>query len=720
MDNNNSFSKFIALSLFLLVFQMSFSQMTPRQVRNFVETASEQELLIQHSTYTIEGYLFNADIIADKLVSLKPENGNYLYRKAYTLMEVHHDYEGAIVMLEKAMKEVNNNYDIFSTNETSAPSDVYFHLGVCYHRTEQIEKAEQNYEKFIAESKKKSELIPKANLGLLQCAEAKKWMAEPSKVALKNVGSQIDTPSPEYSPVVSLDGSALYFTSRRNWEDGSASGDNDYVQQLPPEDVYVSYLDFEDNWTEPRRLNFCSPTRNEATSAVSTDERRVYLYLDSTGGGDIFYTDFYKADFREIAQLENSKVNTKYWETHCMVSSDNRMLFFVSERPDGLGGRDIYYCTKQEDETWSNPINMGPNVNSSYDEDAPFISIDNKILYYSSNGNKSIGGFDIMQAKLNDDGTWTKGENLGYPFNSTCDDIFYTTTVDGLKGYMTSDRKGSFGEKDIYEIENDYLGVQNMAVLQGKIKRIDGNALSQEVVVVVDINCLSCNLQESRSIFPRVRDGFYISGLEPCKEYYINYRNVTDSFTIHTDTFTTACDTGFQLVEMVLLVNPDFTVYEPVVDMANKVPEPLPQIKPQPDLNPLPDPVTGEKKFGDLDFKQYLGFNKNKLLPTEGELKYFLNRIERQLDAGREEITIRIYASASTVPTQSFPSNEALAKKRASNVEEALKEYFAPTKYKSKVKFEIVEAIVQGPEYTGDLENEEKYGPYQYVALYTK
>lgn len=708
---------------------MSMAQLTPRQVRNFVKEASEQEMLVQHSTYLIEGYLFNSDIIADKLLELKPENGNYQYRKAFTLMEVHKDYEGAIKLYEKAAVDVSNKYDIFSTKETSAPTDVYFHLGSCYHLNEQIEKAEEYYQKFIDDSKRRSELIEIAELRLLQCIEAKKFMADPVKIKLKNVGGAINTRAPEFSPVVSLDGSALYFTSRRLWEDGSASGDNDYVRQLPPEDVYVSYLDFDSRWTSPTRLGFCSPTRNEATSAVSTDERKLFLYMDSTGGGDIYTTDFDKASFNEIEKLDNAKVNTEYWETHCMVSNDKQKMFFVSDRPGGLGGRDIYFCVLLPDNSWSDPINMGPGVNTKYDEDSPFISIENKTLYYSSNGAQSIGGFDVMKAQLNDDGTWNEGVNLGYPFNSTNDDIFYTTTVDGLKGYMTSHRKDGFGEKDIYEIQNEYLGVQNVAVLQGKITSVDNQPLSQEKVVVVDVNCLDCTEQEYRRLFPRVRDGFYLSGLEPCKEYRVDYQNLTDSVTIFSDKFTTACDTGFQLVEMVLMVNPDFTLYEPVVEVEEpKIEEPelvvveavIETLKVDEPIVEVPVETPVVKKFADLDFKQYLGFNKNRLSTNNGELGAFLKKIERQLNEGREEITIRIYASASTVPTQSFKSNEALADKRASNVVDALTSHFAKSKHKAKVKFEIVEAIVQGPEYSGDLENEEKYGPFQYVALYTK
>ncbi|MCE2743343.1 MAG: hypothetical protein LW701_07235 [Fluviicola sp.] len=152
------------------------------------------------------------------------------------------------------------------------------------------------------------------------------------------------------------------------------------------------------------------------------------------------------------------------------MTTDGLNMYFVSDRPGGLGGRDIYRVVKMPDGSWSLPQNLGPNINTSSDEDSPFIASDNKTLYYSSNGPKSMGGFDIFVTIRDEDNVWGDPLNLGYPINSTGDDIFYTTTIDGLKGYMTSFRKNGFGEKDIYEIQNDYVGLNNIAALKGHIR----------------------------------------------------------------------------------------------------------------------------------------------------------------------------------------------------------------------------------------------------------
>ncbi len=703
---------------------LAFSQMTPREAKQFIQTASEAELVTENSTYLMEGYLYISDLMVDKLIEIKPSSCNYQYRKGFTALMVHHDYLDAIPRFEKAITKINNNYDMFSTKEESAPADAFFYLGTCYHLNEEIDKAETMYQRFLDESKKKSELKPLASLRLLQCAEAKKLMGAPVPVKLKNVGSQINTAAPEYSPVVSLDGSALYFTSRRDWPDGLTYGFNDIEHNQPPEDVYVSYLDFDSEWTEPIRLAFCQAQRNEATSAVSTDERRIYLYMDSTGGGDIYFTDFYKARFDEIQELTSKNINSKYWETHCMISQDKQTLYFVSDRPGGFGGRDIYYCTMMPNGEWSTPINMGPNVNSPYDEDAPFISIDNKTLYFASNGPKSMGGFDILKSELGTSGVWSESINLGYPFNSTDDDIFYTTTVDGLKGNITSYRNNGYGEKDIYEIQNDYLGIQNYSILQGHITAENGSALDEEVVIVVNVTCLDCETKTKRVVYPRARDGFYLSGLEPCRNYLIEYQNLSISKAVYRDSFQTACDSLYQVIKKELRMNADNTAAIPqdkVIEIAEVIEEKVIEVPVK--VEKLVEEKmerSAPKDFVNLNFKQYLGFNKNQLLTSEGDLKIFLENISRQLKEGRPNITIQIYASASTVPTTSFKNNDLLAQKRAENIKNSLLNYFAGNPNRGKIIIEITEAIVQGPEYSGDFDNEEKYGPYQYVALKTK
>lgn len=678
------------------------SQITEEMVRTIASTADEPELVIQSSTLTQEGYLFYAEILVDRLLQINRQNPNYHYRKGFLLLEIHKDYQGAIPHFIMATKDIDPSVDMYSYKETSSPPDAFYHLGMCYHLNEDIDKAVENYNKFKEVSNKESELLPVANLRIQQCAEAKSQMEKPVNVRLRNMGPIINTAFPEYSPVVSLDGSALYFTSRRPWANNETDEFRDLVTNQYPEDIYVSYLDFDSSWTKPVRLEFCGPQKNEASISMSSDERKIYLYEDSIGNGDIFTTEFFHAKFQDITDLDMENVNTKYWETHCMMSHDQRRFFFVSDRPGGFGGRDIYVMDREKNGEWNNPRNLGPGINSPNDEDAPFISVDNRTLYYSSNGEKSIGGFDIFKSKMREDSIWLTGSNLGYPFNSTNDDIFYTTTLDGRRGYMTSYRNNGQGEKDIYEIYNDYLGLKDIAILKGLIKTVDNKPIPEEFAINVKLVCMDCEHDDVRQVFPRLRDGVFMTGLLPCKTYKLEYMNLTDSLLMGKDSFTTLCDTAYQDIYRELLLDVDKRIII--------IPEDTITIPP---VIVLP--------FENLEFMHYFSYNKNKLSVTKGKLKKFMKDIEEQLKDGRESITVNIYSSASKVPTKTYRTNDKLTKIRAENMKYDVIEYFEKNEeFKGKVNVVIVTAIVQGPEYVKDATNKEKYFPYQYVGLKTE
>ncbi len=301
----------------------------------------------------------------------------------------------------------------------------------------------------------------------------------------------------------------------------------------------MSYADFEGEWTSPEKLAFCEGRYNEATISVSSDERRIYVYEDASGGGDIYYSDFETNKFDELSKLRIKGVNSDNWETHCTMTPDGQNLYFVSDRPGGYGGRDIYRIVKLPNGEWSEPQNMGPGINTPHDEDSPFIAVNNKTLYFSSNGPKSMGGFDVFVSFLDEDNMkWSTPANLGYPINSTGDDIFYTTTIDGLRGYLSSFRKDGFGEKDIYEIQNDYLGNRPISSLKGKFISATGQPLPENLSV--KIHCVNCEIENAKEINPRIKNDAYFAVLTRCKDYVIEFYEGSEL--LASEKFVTLCN----------------------------------------------------------------------------------------------------------------------------------------------------------------------------------
>ncbi len=388
--------KFTGLVVAFFATLSLYGQMTELEVRQMVKTASEAEILVTSSQMMQENYLYQAEIVVDRLLQFNEESSNYNYRKGFVVLHNSTDFQRAIPYLEKAVKNIKQNFDMYSTKEEAAPPDAFYHLAKCYHYNEQLDLAEEFYKKFLEFTRSKSELIEMANLGLKQVEVARYEISVPKSAIVLNVGSQINTTGPEYSSVVSLDGTSLYFTSRRGWDDGSTDEIRNPVNNQTPEDIFVSYQDFDGQWTEPVRLEFCEYDLNEATISISADERKIYVYKDATGGGDLYTSQFGKSRFEEINFLD---------------------FYFASDRPGGYGGRDIYRIVKLPNGEWSKAQNLGPTINTAYDEDAPFIDINNKTLYFASNGPNSMGGFDIMLAIRDENNIWSNPVNLGYPIN---------------------------------------------------------------------------------------------------------------------------------------------------------------------------------------------------------------------------------------------------------------------------------------------------------------
>ena len=530
--------KLLLLSFSIWIFA-GYAQNDTTRLTYLLEQAPEKEQLFECSNMMNDGYFYQANLLADKLLARQPNNCNYNFRKGYILMELHQDYVNALPFLEKAVEQTTKIWDQYSTTEQKAPTDALFVLARCYHLNLQIDKAKAFYNEFISTSNPKSANILMAKLHLKQCEVAAYELAHPKTAIIENLQSPVNTALPEYSPVISLDGSALYYTSRKRWEGADPIEHRDDRLYQYPEDIYVSYLTFDSTWTDPLRIEFCDPAQNEATMAVSQDERRIYLYQDTEGSGDVFYSNVTDERFKKIDHIENKQINTSDWETHCTVTPDGKTMYFVSNKKGGFGGRDIYRCDKLESGEWGKPENCGPTLNSPFDEESPFISVDNKTLYFSSNGETSMGGFDIFQSILDSTGKWSKPMNLGHPFNSCGDDLFYTTTFDGYTGYLTSVRPEGKGEKDIYMIKNDYLGIYPLAVLKGNIRVRNGAKMPEDLAI--DLKCKSCENDVTRHLFPRFRDGFFMADLGLCTQYDLVYTRNDGKEVVYTDTLSTNC-----------------------------------------------------------------------------------------------------------------------------------------------------------------------------------
>ncbi|MBU3661209.1 MAG: hypothetical protein FGM14_15155 [Flavobacteriales bacterium] len=553
--------KFLVIVLLLLTFSLK-AQYSEPEVKNLIATASEKDLVVQSSRFLQENFYHFADLITNRLLEINPESGNYNYRKGFIELDMRQDYIKAIKYLTKAATyPIDKNFDIYTTREDAVPADVFYHLGRAYHLDEQFEKAVENYQKFLDNTTKESELIPEAKKRIIQCGVAKRQIANPTSDIVKNLGPVINTPYADFSSNISIDGEALYFTSRRPWEDKSTENFRDPMLNHYSEDIYQANVKIDQTWNPPYRLSMNRPQSNESTVSVSIDERRIYLYNDKNGIGDIYYTDFIDNKFTNMRPVDNAKVNEgTWWETHYTVSPDGNMIFFVSDKKGGYGKRDIYFMERVNG-TWTDAKNMGGDINSWSAEESPFMGLDNATLYFSSEDSTSMGLFDIFMTVRDENGVWSKPVNLGYPINSVGDDYFYTHTADGTKAYLTSFRKGGLGEKDIYEVKISDPKVKNVAFLNGEIIHVKGKPLPENSYVT--ITCINCADQTATVISPRIRDGGFFHKLEKCKEYELAFYYNSSVKDPYKEKFSTNCDLAYQEVHKKVLLDDDMKMILP-------------------------------------------------------------------------------------------------------------------------------------------------------------
>lgn len=256
-----------------------------------------------------------------------------------------------------------------------------------------------------------------------------------------NLGDSVNGPRSEYYPSVTVTDSLLVFTRR--------TGDQreDFMQSTIINKRFgkAELIDGDIN-IEPLK------------GAITVSQDGEWLLFAGNlsgpglGGYDIYLSQFTPQGWSEPQNL-GSTVNTEFWESSPALSPDKRVLYFSSNRPGGYGGRDLYMSERLPNGRWGKAVNMGPKINSTGDELAPFIHADNQTLFYTSDGLPGYGNSDLFVLRKNDKGEWGAPENLGYPINTIENEGSLAVSADGLTAYYASDRSDSRGNLDLYSFQ---------------------------------------------------------------------------------------------------------------------------------------------------------------------------------------------------------------------------------------------------------------------------
>lgn len=455
-------------------------------------------------------YLFEEYELANPLylsiLSYQPDNCNILYKVGNCYLNIPDEKEKAIEFLEKAVKNTSHEARSESFREKRAPLDAYFSLAQAYMLNNELEKAIntfQLFQKLVKESPLKDQMqnMEFVDQQIQACKNAIELMKTPVSLDKVKLPEDFSMGSVNDFPVISYDGNTIAYTERRGLSNAIFYSKRERGKWQPPVEIT-----FEINAGED-----CS------TSSLNYDGTELFLYKDDMKDGNIYSSVYKDGKWSPIKKLGRN-INTKFFESHACISPDGRKLYLTSNREDG-NDLDIYVSEK-EGSDWGVPKMLPKEINTPFNEDTPFITISDTILFFASEGHNSMGGYDIFRSIKRGD-SWSKPENMGYPINSPGDDRFYSPFNNGENAYYSIST--DYKKKEIFYLAFSGPALDKIFTISGTVKMADTLTLpdASNRIYLVNLN----TGDTIKRAYPKDVSGEYTMDA-PAGKYRISYTGV--------------------------------------------------------------------------------------------------------------------------------------------------------------------------------------------------
>lgn len=390
----------------------------------------------------------------------------------------------------------------------------YYILANLYFDMEKYSEARMNYLKYLTFNPKIQTELKRTSENLLLCDYRSQMINNPVPFNPVNIGPNVNSSGYEYINAVSLDEGQLYFTRKG----ADPQSDESFYRSVSARSS-TGML----NWSPAIEIGAPINTPgNEGALCVSPDGMTIIITCcsrrDSYGTCDLYSSHKIGNNWSEPENL-GENVNTTAWESQPCLAADGRTLFFVSTRRGGRGGSDIWKSTLQENGYWGQLVNLGDSVNTTADEMAPFIHPDGRTLYFSSRGHQGMGGADLFVSRMDANGIWLKPQNIGYPVNTKLDEINLIINVKGTEAYISSEREKGFGKTDIYRFE---LPVQSRPA---SVSYVHGKVYDKNTLIPLTATFELIDMQSNTVIVNSASDkvsGEFVMSLPVDKNYALN------------------------------------------------------------------------------------------------------------------------------------------------------------------------------------------------------
>ena len=408
--------------------------------------------------------------------------------------------------------EAKRHYRAVVESKSDFFAPAWVNLGKLELYDRNYDEAIKCFETYLELDKRESETELDAKRGLKMARFRKEALAHPVPFNPQNLGAAVNSRDDEYLPSLTADGQTLVFTRRFPRKATTTANTKE------EEDLYVSTLN-NGQWSRAERMpEPVNSTDNEGAQCISQDGRIMFYTAcnrNDGGGRCDLYMCVNKSGRWSKPRNLGSAVNSGAWEGQPTFSIDGRTLYFVSNRKGGHGGMDIWKTTFDGGQ-WTAPENLGPEINTEFDEMSPFIHFDDHTLYFSSNRPEGMGGMDLFVAKRDDNGRWTQPTNLGYPINTEGDDNNLIVSADGRTAIFASQRDGGQGKMDLYSFELPVESRPTVAIcFKGRVSNAkDGQPVASDIRIIDLANGTTVANTSSDS-----KNGLYIVSLPAGKDY---------------------------------------------------------------------------------------------------------------------------------------------------------------------------------------------------------
>ncbi len=497
------------LNYILLIFTIFVSSFAFSQRSSSDKELSPKEIWNQAEFSLQEGKFEKALLLYRKLLNQNPQNPLLNFLVGYAYLNTDYGLEQSITYLKNAIE--------FQTEkpEEKAPIEAYYYLGKAYHNNYQFDEAILVLNELLERSEKNLiDYISSRTNALLKNAENGQMLTQTSANIKINNFVEINSKYADRNPLIDLQSGTIIFTSRRENPIMRKKLDDSQFD----ENIYLSEIK-EEGYNLPYGLSNSINSRDHELTCWLSENGNQLLFKLMDKKGENLYLVKKKLDGHWSAPEKLDKViNDGSATTFGSFSPDGRYLYFTSDRNGGYGGSDIYEAEYLGNNKWGPVSNLGPQINTQFNEESPNMH-SNGILYFSSEGHTSMGGFDIFSSYKNDQGNWLEPVNLGIPVNSVYDDLFYNPLPDGQTAYLSSDRSGTKGKIDIFKVEYADSLMNTNGIIAGNIKCPEG--IDPHRNIGIKLKNQHSNSQEIQ-LKPSI-SGYYNFSLPADSDYIIEF-----------------------------------------------------------------------------------------------------------------------------------------------------------------------------------------------------